>query len=77
MFRLLWIANLFAPTNVVLLGVLGARGRSDAVLAVTVAWTAGTWLLGVPLVLAWDALGYGVANVAQLISPLVKLPLAS
>jgi PST family polysaccharide transporter len=63
-FRLLWVANLFAPTALVVLGLFGARGRSRAALAVAAGWAAGTWLLGAPLVAAWGAVGYGVANVA-------------
>jgi PST family polysaccharide transporter len=63
-FRLLWVANLFAPTSVVLLAVLAATGRARQSLGIGLAWAAGTWLLGVPLVLAWGPLGFGAANVA-------------
>lgn len=64
LFVLLWLANLVAPTTTAALALLGAVGRPRQVLAASLGWAGGTWALAVPLVWAWGAIGYGVANVA-------------
>jgi O-antigen/teichoic acid export membrane protein len=61
---LLAAANIFAPTNAVLLSLMNAVGRPNVSLLLTVVWFAGTWTL-VPLFalqLGMGAMGYAVAN---------------
>lgn len=62
-FYLLWTANLGVPTASPIVSMLNACGRSKVVLAFSVGWMVGTWLLSVPLVLALGPLGFGIANV--------------
>ena len=64
LFYWLWCANLFVPTVTPLVGLLTAVGRSRTVLALSLAWMAGTWLAGAPLVLLLGARGFGIANLA-------------
>jgi O-antigen/teichoic acid export membrane protein len=64
LFHLFWAANLFVPTAVPLLALATALGLARAAFGFTLLWAAGTWLLGVPLILRFGLLGYGLANVA-------------
>lgn len=61
--RLLWCANLLVATVTPLLALFAALGRPEVPLAFGVTWMAFTWLLGVPMILGWGVVGYGVANV--------------
>jgi O-antigen/teichoic acid export membrane protein len=63
LFLLLWSANIFVPTVTPLLGLMNALGHSRVALAFAVVWMIGTWLFGVPLILRYGELGYGIANV--------------
>lgn len=62
-FRLLWIANLLVPTTMPLLGLLNACGRSRLAFGFALAWMVATWGLGAPLIAAYGALGFALANV--------------
>jgi O-antigen/teichoic acid export membrane protein len=62
-FYLLWVANLLVPTATPLLALFNAVGRSGTALRFAVIWMVSTWVLGVPLILAFGAVGFGVANV--------------
>jgi len=63
LFLLLWSANIFVPTVTPLLGLMNALGHSRTALAFAVIWMVGTWLFGVPLILQFGELGFGMANV--------------
>lgn len=63
LFWLLWSANLFVPTVTPLLGLMNALGYSRTALTFAVIWMVGTWLFGVPLILQFGELGFGMANV--------------
>jgi O-antigen/teichoic acid export membrane protein len=45
------------------MSVLNAFGRSDVVFAFTFAWMAISWIVGVPAILAFGMVGYGIASV--------------
>ncbi len=60
-FMLLWVANLFMPTSIPILGLLNALGRAKTVTLFALFWTAGTWFIGTPMILTWGALGYALA----------------
>jgi O-antigen/teichoic acid export membrane protein len=61
-FYLLWLANLFVPTATPLLGLLNALGESRMALGFALMWMLSTWVLGVPLILAFGAVGFALAN---------------
>jgi O-antigen/teichoic acid export membrane protein len=63
-FHLLWVANIFVATATPLLALLNALGRSRTTFAFSLGWMTLTWLLGLPLVLRFGVIGYGLANVA-------------
>ncbi len=65
-FRLLWLANLVAPTTTAVLALLAALGDTRTSLRFALVWLATTWILGVPLVLLAGGLGYALTNVAVL-----------
>ena len=62
LFWLLWGANLFVPTVTPLLGLMNALGHSRTALTFAVIWMVGTWLFGLPLILRFGELGFGIAN---------------
>lgn len=62
LFLLASFANLFVPTATPLLGLMNALGRSRTALAFAVIWMVGTWLFGVPLILRFGEIGFGIAN---------------
>jgi O-antigen/teichoic acid export membrane protein len=61
-FYWIWIANLFVPTATPCLGMLNALGKSNLALFYATVWAITTWVFGVPLVLAFGAVGFGIAN---------------
>jgi O-antigen/teichoic acid export membrane protein len=63
LFLFLWSANVFVPTVTPLLGLMNALGHSRTALTFAVIWMVGTWLFGVPLILQFGEIGYGIANV--------------
>lgn len=65
-FRLLWLANLVAPTTTVVLALLAALGDTRTSLRFAFVWLVATWVFGVPLVLLAGGLGYALANTAVL-----------
>ena len=68
LFYLLWAANLLVPTAAPLMGLLNALGAARTTLAFTILWMTGTWVLGVPLILAYGSIGFAVANFAITLS---------
>ncbi|MGI0134365.1 MAG: oligosaccharide flippase family protein [Candidatus Micrarchaeaceae archaeon] len=62
LFYFFWSASLFVPTFAPLMALLNALGRSQTTFFFALAWMTGTWVLGVPLIWLWGALGYAVAN---------------
>jgi O-antigen/teichoic acid export membrane protein len=75
-FYLLWIANLFVPTATPLLGLLNALGESRLALRFALTWMLGTWVVGAPLILAFGAAGFGVANALVQLTNLVLFKVA-
>ncbi|HEX6940314.1 MAG TPA: oligosaccharide flippase family protein [Longimicrobiales bacterium] len=63
-FYFLWAANVFVPTATPLLALMNALGDSRLAFRFALVWFAGTWLLGVPLILAFGAVGFAIANFA-------------
>jgi O-antigen/teichoic acid export membrane protein len=63
-FLLLWPGSLVVPTTIALLALLTAVGDTRTGFAFAILWALGTWLLGVPLVLAFGAIGYGLTTLA-------------
>ena len=61
-FYLFWSANLFVPTATPAMGLLNALGKPRIALVFAVIWTAGTWLIGAPLILLYGAIGFAIAN---------------
>lgn len=64
LFVLTWFANFFVPSVTPLMGLMSALGHSRVPLAFALIWMAGTWLVGVPMILLYGSLGYGIANIA-------------
>jgi O-antigen/teichoic acid export membrane protein len=64
LFYLLWVANIFVPTGTPLMALLNALGRSRTTFLMALTWMAGSWIVGVPLILRFGTIGYALANVA-------------
>jgi O-antigen/teichoic acid export membrane protein len=62
LFYLLWGANLFVPTATPLIALLNALGHSRTAFNFALMWLLGTWVLGVPLILAFGTIGFGIAG---------------
>ncbi len=75
-FVLLWIANLVVPTTTAVLAFLAALGDTRTSLRFALVWLVTTWLLGVPLVLAFGGIGYALANAAVLATHVLIFRLA-
>jgi O-antigen/teichoic acid export membrane protein len=65
-YRWLWVAGLIEPQLVVGLALLNALGHADRVLRFVVVTTVLTWLAGVPLLLLFGPVGFGIAGVLML-----------
>jgi O-antigen/teichoic acid export membrane protein len=61
LFYLLWATNLFVPTATPLLALLNALGHSQTAFKFSLGWMLVTWVLGVPLILAFGTFGFGIA----------------
>jgi O-antigen/teichoic acid export membrane protein len=61
-FYAFWFANAFVPTASPVMALLNALGDTGTTFAFAVFWMAGTWALGVPLILAFGTVGFGIAN---------------
>jgi len=62
LFYLLWGTNLFVPTATPLVALLNALGHSRTAFKFALLWMLGTWVLGVPLILAFGTIGFGIAS---------------
>lgn len=62
-FYLLWVGNLFVATSTPLLALANALGHSRLAFTFALVWLLSTWLLGLPLVLRFGAVGFALANV--------------
>lgn len=54
---------LFSVSSTPLIGALNAMGKSNLTLLMTVIWMAATWLFGVPLMMRFGLIGFGVAMI--------------
>lgn len=70
-FRILWLGNLIVPTTTAVLAFLAALGDTRTSLRFAFIWLVATWLLGVPLVLAFGGIGYALANAGVLATNLL------
>jgi O-antigen/teichoic acid export membrane protein len=61
-FYLLWTANIFVPTATPLFALLNALGHSRTAFKFALMVMLGTWALGVPLILAFGMIGFGIAS---------------
>jgi O-antigen/teichoic acid export membrane protein len=62
LFYLLWGTNLFVPTATPLFALLNALGYSRTAFKFALIVMLGTWALGVPLILAFGTIGFGIAS---------------
>lgn len=62
-FYLLALANLVVASSTPLQGLLNALGQSRTTFAFTLLWASVTWMLGLPLIHWFGAIGFAVANV--------------
>lgn len=67
-FYFLWGANIFAPSATPLLSLLSALGRPQIAFRFSLLWMVGTWILGVPLIMAYGAIGFAFSNLAVQLS---------
>jgi PST family polysaccharide transporter len=65
-FLILWIGNLIVPTTTAVLAFFSALGDTRTSLRFAFIWLVTTWVLGVPLVLAFGGIGYALANAGVL-----------
>ena len=75
-FQILWIGNLIVPTTTAVLAFLAALGDTRTSLRFAFIWLIATWLLGVPLVLAFGGMGYALANAGVLATNLLLFRVA-
>jgi O-antigen/teichoic acid export membrane protein len=61
LFYLLWGTNIFIPTATPLAALVNALGRSRTTFKFALVVMLATWALGVPLILAFGLIGFGVA----------------
>jgi O-antigen/teichoic acid export membrane protein len=62
-FYLVWGGNLFIATSTPLIALLNALGRANISFRFALIWLASTWLFGVPLILKFGFVGYGLASI--------------
>jgi O-antigen/teichoic acid export membrane protein len=63
LFKFFWLANIFVPTATPLLALLNSLGDSRTAFKFALVWMLATWVLGIPLILAFGALGFAIATV--------------
>ena len=64
LFYCLSIANIVASNSAPLLGLLNAVGRSHFTMVLAIVWMTTTWILGVPLMIKFGLIGFGIAVIA-------------
>lgn len=62
--RMLAVANLLSATSTPCLGMLNGLGLPQRSLRMSILWLAATWIVGVPMILWFGILGFGLANLA-------------
>ena len=67
---------LFSPSSTPLLGALNAVGKSNLTMWVSFMWMLLTWVLGVPLMVRFGLIGFGIAIIFVQISNLILYWLA-
>jgi len=76
LFYLLWAANILVPTATPLFALLNALGHSRTAFKFALIWMLGTWVLGVPLIVAFGAIGFAVANLCVMFTNLMLFRVA-
>lgn len=61
-FWYLWVPNLIVPAATVAVAALNALGESRLTFRYSFASMVGTWMIGVPCILCWGFVGFGVAS---------------
>ena len=75
-FYFFWFANIFGPSVYAALSAFNALGKPRESFRCTLLIALGTWLLGLPLVLGYGAIGFGIAYaLVQLLSGLFLVAL--
>lgn len=64
LFYLFWAANVFVATATPVMALLNALGDSRTPFTFALIWMLGTWVLGVPLIMRFGALGFALATLA-------------
>jgi O-antigen/teichoic acid export membrane protein len=71
LFYCLSLGIIFSPSSTPLLGVLNAVGKSNLTLLISGLWMFMTWAFGVPLMIKFGLVGFGMAIILVQISNLV------
>lgn len=64
LFYCLAVANVFASGSAPMLGLLNAIGKSHVTLMMTIIWMVTTWAFGIPLMMKFGVIGFGIAVLA-------------
>jgi O-antigen/teichoic acid export membrane protein len=64
LFYCLAIANVLASGSAPMLGLLNATGKSHVTLMLAIVWMITTWAFGVPLMMKFGMIGFGIAVIA-------------
>ncbi len=64
LFYFLGAANVVASGSAPMLGLMNALGKSHFTLALSAAWMLTTWAVGVPLMMHYGVIGFGIAALA-------------
>nr|WP_231135326.1 oligosaccharide flippase family protein [Motilibacter deserti] len=76
LFYIMWASNFFVPTATPLLGLMSALGRPGVALTMGLVWMVSTWIAGGPLILAFGAVGFAVANLLVQLTNLLLFRIA-
>ncbi len=64
LFYCLATASMFAVGSAPMLGLLNAVGKSHVTLILTIVWMVATWAFGIPLMMKFGVIGFGIAAMA-------------
>jgi O-antigen/teichoic acid export membrane protein len=76
LFYCLSVVSVFSPSSTPLLGALNAVGKSNLTMLVSGMWMLTTWAFGVPLMMKFGLIGFGVAMIFVQLTNLVVFWLA-
>jgi O-antigen/teichoic acid export membrane protein len=64
LFYCLAVANVLASGSAPMLGLLNATGKSHITLILAIVWMITTWAFGIPLMMKFGVIGFGIAVMA-------------